>query len=147
MTFNPKRISISKARSEIVEMMDSSTRSFNCETRDRGAGSMMRRKKPRFLSSLFRSIFFPLRVHLAVKFSLDREVTIGRPTWSPLFDRFVVVQLRLCRVTVTMETMVNGWRHRAASADFPRLFVFKFRLLEHHRASNDFVDQLRAFIM
>lgn len=145
MTFNLKRISISKARSEIVEMMDSSTRSFNCET----GYSMMRRKKSRFLTRrgnppLFRSIFFPLRLG---EISLDWQATIGRPTRNPLFDRFVVVQLRLCRVTVTMETMVNGWRHRAASADFPRLFVFKFRLPEHHRASNDFVDQLRAFIM
>lgn len=122
MTFNLKRISISKARSEIVEMMDSSTRSFNCETRD----SMMRRKKSRFLTRrgnppLFRSIFFPLRLALGRNFA-----RLASDDWTS--DSKPIVRSFRCRPTTIVsshsdngnngERLASSCRERRLSPSF-----------------------------
>lgn len=122
VTFNLKRISISKARSEIVEMMDSSTRSFNCET----GYSMMRRKKSRFLTRrgnppLFRSIFFPLRLALGRNFA-----RLASDDWTS--DSKPIVRSFRCRPTTIVsshsdngnngERLASSCRERRLSPSF-----------------------------
>lgn len=146
-------------------MMDSSTRSFNCETRDCRAGSMMRRKKSRFLReekpSLFRSIFFAYTW---------RWNWLGSDDWTSNLES--IVRSFRCRPTTIVsshsdngnngERLASSCRERRLSPSFRiqipasrasscvewfRRSVTSIHYVKRSRYRRLFVSQLRASIL